>query len=481
MLLCVFFMFISCEHNTYIKDKQLLSSDKNFQNQTATYDFSENFPAQLYGPAENKRAYCVLQESEVRQNRTIENEVLDVKSPLLEQIYLNGLTEAQAVQLALVNNPELLAFYNNLNLGYAEFIEAGLRQNPNLSSSIRIPDEPLNDINRTFDGVISYLDNFLIPIRQRAAAADVNVIEAQIKEKVLKLARDVQIYWLQVKSLELLLDEETKRVQLKEIAAKLADLQMKAGNISELHAKKRELDFEQALERLKNIQVQLEGSVELLSRTLGLFGPESCFRIVGDIDWKNDIGLPDVTAIENAAINNRADIEVIRREVTAIAEEAKLVQPWTYSNIKIGISKERELDGVTVTGPLVELELPIYNYGQGQEVKYLALLNQSQKRLLAKAIEACSEVREFFKAVNVFHSQIHDYEVKILPAHKEQVSLAQAHYNVMTIGIYELLDIKEKEIEASIEQLMAIKNYEQARIELFHAAGGSFASIRTRQ
>lgn len=443
----------------------------------------ETSPTKSSGPDGHdhaKKMHCVVKEPTAEQKKAKHKEKKDIKNPLLEQIYQNGLTQAQAVQFALLNNPELLAFYDNLDLGYAELIEAGLRQNPIISSSRRFPNEPGNDINKNFDGVISYLDYFLIPIRQRAAAADLNVIEAQVTEKVLDLASNVQMNWLEVKSFELLLEQESKRVEIKELAAGLADLQKKAGNISELNARKRELEFAQALERLKNLQAALESAVEALSRSLGLFGPEACFRIAGDIDWKNDIAPPDVATIENAAIYNRPDIEAIRREVTAIAEEANLKQPWTYSNIKIGTSAEKEPDGVTVAGPLIELELPIYNYGQGQSVKYNALLDQTQKRLLAKAVQACSEVREFFKAVNIFRSQVVDYDVKILPDFVKQVTSAQAHYNVMAIGIYDLLDIKEKEIQASIEQLEAIKNYEKSRIELFHAAGGSFASVRTR-
>lgn len=432
-------------------------------------------------PNDAKKMHCAVKDSSSEPKGHKKTESKEIKNPILKEIYQEGLTQANAVQFALVNNPDLLAFYNNLDIGYAELIEAGLRENPIISSSIRFPNEEGNAINKNFDGVISYLDYFLIPLRERAAAADLNVVEAQFTEKVLDLARDVQIHWLDVKSFELLLEQEGKRVQIKELAAGLADLQKKAGNISELNARARELEFLQAVERLKNIQVGLESAVEELSRSLGLFGPEACFRITGEIDWKSDVELPNITVIETAAIDNRPDIEIVRREVTAIAEEANLKQPWTYSNIKVGTSAEREPEGVTVVGPLIELELPIYNYGQGQAIKYNALLDQAQKRLLARAIEGCSEVREFFKAVNIFRSQVVDYDIKILPDFAKQVSTAQAHYNVMALGIYALLDVKDKELQASIEQLLAIKNYEKARIELFHAAGGSFASVRTRQ
>ena len=303
---------------------------------------------------------------------------------------------------------------------------------------------------------------------------DLQVIESQVTQQVLNLTRNVQIDWLMVKNLELLLAQETKRVELKELAAGLANMQQKAGNISELNARKRDLDFEQATERLKFVHVKLENAVEKLSRTLGLFGPEACFKVSGDIDWKNDIKLPDIITIENAAINNRPDLETIRREIIAIANESELSQPWTYTKIKIGTSAEKEPEGFTVAGPLVEL------YGQRQAIKYAALIDQAQKKLLAKAIEGCSEVRKYFKEVNIFFSQVFDYDRKILPDLAQQVIDAQAHYNVMALGVYELLDIKESEIQATIEQLNALKNYEKARIELYHSAGGSFASIRAQ-
>lgn len=400
----------------------------------------------------------------------------ELKQKLLREIHHHGLTEERAVKLSLVNNPDLFAFYENLEIGYAGLLEAGLRQNPVVSASTRFPDQRGN-INRQFDTAINFLDYFLIPLREKAAEAEIRVIESEIRQKVLDLVMEVQINWLEITILELVFNQESRRGELKQLAAQLALLQRKAGNISALSARNREIESERSQEKLQGLLANLATAKEKLNRSLGLFGNETCFAITGEVDWKDDKTLPELSVMESAAIENRPDIETIQREIDAIAEQAHLKQWWTYSHLKVGTSSERDTDGVIVSGPFIELELPIFNFGQGERKKYHALLEQAQKKLLAKAVEACSEVREFVKTANIYRSQLEDLERRILPNLARQITEGLAHYNVMTLGIYELFDLKEAEIEATIEQLQALRHYETAQIALLHAMGGSFTSL----
>lgn len=401
--------------------------------------------------------------------------LLEIKGQLLQEIYSYGLSQENAVSLALVNNPDLFAYYQNLELGYAGLIEAGLRQNPVVSMSTRAPNEPGYKLNKLFDTAESFLDYFLIPLRTRAAEADIHVIEAQIKQKVFDLIKDVQIHWLHVKMMELQLDLEAKRVELKEIAAGLAELQKKAGNSSSLFAREKKIQLEEAIERFKSLVAESAAAKEQLNRSLGLFGNEACWHIAGAIDWKIDPLLPDVSFMEETALENRPDIEAIRQEIDAIAKQADLKQWWTYSNLKVGISSERQPEGLITTGPAIEFEVPIYNFGQGEMKKFDALLKQARERLLSKATNTCSEVREFSEAAQIYRAQLEDLELKILPDFAKQVADAQAHYNVMAMGVYALFDTKESELNAMIEHVLAQKHYKEATIKLLHAVGGSFA------
>ncbi len=407
--------------------------------------------------------------------------VNEIKTQLLQKIQQEGLSQEKAVQLALINNPDLFAYYENLELGYADLLEAGLMQNPFFSASVRFPSQSRYHLNNLFDAAISFLDLFLIPLRKRAAEAEIKVIESQIGQRVLDLVKEVQIHWLELNALELQLKEEGKRVELKQMAAALADLQNKAGNINALSARSREIEYENAVENLKSLEADLEAAREKMNRALGLFGKEAFWKMAGALDEDKEPDLPDLYQMEQAAVENRLDIEAIRREVHAIAQRAKLKAWWTYSNLLIGVSSEMQPEGFTTTGPSIDLQIPIFNHGQGEKKRYNAQLEQAQKRLLSKAVQACSEVREFFKTANKYRSQLEDLEVRILPNLGKQIIAGQTHYNVMTLGSYALLDLKENEIQATIEHVRALQHYKKARIELLHAVGGSFALVRKQE
>lgn len=424
-----------------------------------------------------KEPQCAFQEEAPQQNIAYYG-MHQNRSLMLQGIISEGLSREQAVQFALANNPDLFAYYENLEIGYAGLIEAGLRQNPVVSASTRFPDDPEQKINRTYDTAISFLDYFLIPLREQAALADLQVIEAEIADKVLELVGDVENNWFEASIMELKFAQESDLVELKQLAAQLAELQHKAGNISALNARERAIEFELALEELKDTAAEIEAAREKLSRSLGLFGSETCFNLNKRIEWKGDPPLPDITVLERAAIENRPDLEALRREINSIAQEAKLKDWWTYSNLKVGVSAERESEGYTVVGPSIELEVPVFNYGQGERVKFDAKLAQAQKKLLAQALTASSEVREFVKTASIYRSKVEAFENSVLPNFAKQIESGMTHYNVMTLGVFALFELKEGEIEARMEQLDALLHYKKALTELLHATGGSFVPVR---
>ncbi len=401
--------------------------------------------------------------------------VEEMKNQFLIQIQHEGLSQEKAIQLALVNNPDLFAYYENLEMGYADLLEAGLMQNPFFSTSVRFPSQSRYQLNNLFDAAMSFLDLFLIPLRKRAAEAEIQVIEAEVGQRVLDLVKEVQIGWLEVKAQELLFEQEKRRVDLREIAAGLAALQQRAGNISLLSARSYEIAFEEVREELKDVAANLQMAREKVNRLLGLFGEETLWHLVGEIDWKGDPELPECTEMERAALENRLDIEALRRKTRAIARAAKLKEWWTYSNLQLGVSSEMQPEGFTTTGPAIALQIPIFNYGQGEKKRFHARLEQAQKKLLAKAVQACSEVREFAKTSHQYRCQLEDWEERILPDLNRQLISGQEHYNVMTLGPYVLIDMLEEKIQAVIDQLHAALLYKKARIELLHAAGGTFS------
>lgn len=414
--------------------------------------------------------------SDTTHQSTWRTDVDSTKNQIFMAVHQNGLTLDDAVRLALVNNPDLLAYYENLEVGHAEVLEAGLRQNPVFKRTDRFPDERRLHTNVEVETMTDFLDYFLVPFRQHAAEADLAVIESEFRQKVIDLGKDVEDNWISVRALEIELDHHAQLLELREIAEGLAGVQQKAGNVSALSARKRVLAKLEVLGKISALQADLAGAREKLYRSLGLFGPQICFSLAGELVANDDGIPPHVHDLERAAIANRQDLEALRRTIVALAEEAKLKDPWTYAKLLVGTSFEQDTDGVVSTGPSIELEMPIFNQGQAQQQKYHALIAQAQKQLLAKAVEACSEVREFLKTAAIHRALLNDLETTVLPNWKKQNADGLAHYNAMTLGVFDLLDLKEGELQASIDHAHALTNYLKAQVALMHAVGGSFVA-----
>jgi cobalt-zinc-cadmium efflux system outer membrane protein len=68
------------------------------------------------------------------------------------------------------------------------------------------------------------------------------------------------------------------------------------------------------------------------------------------------------------------------------------------------------------------------------------------------------------------------YRATIIPLRRRVVDQAQLHYNGMLMGIFQLLDAKQHEIDAGREYIAALKEYWTARCELEQAVGGEISA-----
>ncbi len=93
-----------------------------------------------------------------------------------------------------------------------------------------------------------------------------------------------------------------------------------------------------------------------MNRALGLFGKEVFWKMAKELDGDKEPDLSDLYQMELAAVENRLDIEAIRREAHAIVQRAKLKVWWTYSNLLMGVSSEMQPEGFTTTGPFIDLQ-----------------------------------------------------------------------------------------------------------------------------
>jgi cobalt-zinc-cadmium efflux system outer membrane protein len=148
--------------------------------------------------------------------------------------------------------------------------------------------------------------------------------------------------------------------------------------------------------------------------------------------------------------------------------------------VNIGVNREKETDGQVLTGPTLDMQLPLFDFGQAAIPRLQSQYRQAQHSLEALAVNARSEVREARDLVVANRDLAKFYDKTLLPQRLQIVNQTQLQYNAMQVGPLEVLAAKERELMTERAYIEAWRDYWIARVELERALIGSGGGGSTR-
>lgn len=379
-----------------------------------------------------------------------------------------GLTIESAVQIALLNNPRVQILLDEIGIAYADLIEAGLFCNPIFDGYVRFPDKPL-DLNTQFSVVQCFLDVFLIPLRKKVAAAEVQRVKLQVASDLMDLAFEVEKTFYHYLALEKKMQLQELLVEAADLSWRLSYLQDKQGNINELESGQRKSEYFQTQIAFTETKAETLDAREKLNRLLG-YTSSSC--------WKTAVTLPQVVCmqtcpccLEERAIAKRLDMEALRWEAIRYERTWRTKRWWAFADGVVGLSSEHEAEGFQETGPTISLPIPLFNYGQGQRARLKMLYDQTLNRLKEMEVRVRSEVRLASEKMKLYGGLVEQYQAQILPLQEGILSTSHCFYNAMALGVYKLIEAKKRVIELEIEYTNALERYWEAKVDLDQAIG----------
>ena len=408
----------------------------------------------------------------LRPNRTPEDqrEILAAVDSLIG----TNLTSDAAVQIALLNNPDLQATLEELGIARAELIEAGLLSNPRIGATLGFPIDASTSTKQEYSLTHNFLELLFLPLRRNLAARNFEQQKLNITHRVLQLAAEVRKAFFEVQASEQLLARLRLISEVNEAAADLAQRQYKAGNINDLEFANEQATYAQTKAAIAEAHAELRAQREQLNRLLGLWGNRTT--------WQVSSMLPEIpkeesplSNLESLAMRQRLDVAAARAQAQNVAMAFNLRSRTRLLpvDLQIGVDADKEPEGEWLVGPTLDIELPIFNRGQADLARLAAQFRQAQRELQARAVNARSEVREARDKLVSYGELAAYYQKILLPLRIQIVNQTLLQYNAMQLGPYHLLAAKERELEAERNYVTALKNYWSARADLERAVGGN--------
>jgi outer membrane protein TolC len=393
----------------------------------------------------------------------------------VDHLLKRPLTADAAVQIALFNNRDLQAAYNELAVAEAAMVGASLPPNPTISLS-RMAGAGEIEIERKI--IANILALATLPARADLAAERFRQAQLRAIEATLRIATDARrAFYRAVAARELagfLAQAQTAAASAAQLAKRLGE----TGAINKLDQAREQVLYADITTQVALARQRAGSERERLIRALGLWGDNLDFRLASALPAlpRRPQALP---AIEAEAVRRRVDLQIARIEVTALAKSYGLSQATRFVNLLevAGLSKTvRPDEGATTRqrGIEVEFQVPLFDFGEVRartaEQTYMEAVN----RLVAKAINVRSEARDAYRVYRSSYDIAAHYQREVLPLRKIISEETLLRYNAMQIDVFALLTEARQRIAATSAAIEAQRDFWLAHTNLFVAiVGGS--------
>lgn len=383
-----------------------------------------------------------------------------------------------AMKIALTNNSEIQAVFQNLGIAKADVWQATLFKNPKFEGFVRFPNHELLDDgdpaqnNTEFTITQDFMDVLLMPFRRRVAAAEYKAEKLRVTDELLSFVMEVKKAYYAVQAAEQMTLLQKTVLEASEAAVELGKRQAKAGNLKELDLAAERAAYEESRLDYEKSLSEEQIARESLNRLMGLSGNDASV-------WKIRTSLKDLPANEPRLDNleersrlERFDLQAIREDTKALKRNLTATRLGIIPEVEVGVNTEKEIDGGRLTGPTWNAEVPLWDQQLASGSKAKAQWRQNQFHESSYEIQVQSEVREAVTHLKMARTAVESYRDRIIPERERILGLYLKEYNYMLVGVYQLLEAKQKEIMARRSYIESLRDYWSSLAALERAVGG---------
>jgi len=375
----------------------------------------------------------------------------------------DGISEDEAVALALWNNAAFQESLADLGVTYADLVQAGLLTNPTFSILF-----PLGPKQLEFTALFPIEALWLRPRRIAMAETESERLAERLVQNGLDLTRDVRVAYAEV-------IRSGKRAAFTEQAtllhahiAELAEARQRAGDASALEISAARIDAQRAKEDAVRQAAELMLAKERLQSLLG--------RTVSEGHWEfneepalaqNEF---DVQLLIHEAYSARPDLRAAELAIDSACQRAGLAR---LEFIKLaGLADANGAgDKGFEAGPGLQVELPIFHRNEAGIARAEAEIERAVLRLKTVQHRISLEVMEAHTQFVQAREQHEIWQSQILPPSEEAVRQAERAFEGGESPLLLVLETTRRLLEARARSIDAEANLRRAWAELERSVG----------
>jgi cobalt-zinc-cadmium efflux system outer membrane protein len=377
----------------------------------------------------------------------------------------DGLSEDEAVAVALWRNADLEVALAEMGLAKADLVESGLLKNPIFS--ILFPLGP-KQLEFTLTWPIEAL--WQRPRRVAAAQLDVARTAERLVQGGLDLVRDVRLAYA-----DALLEEERARLTAEsrdvraQIAA-IADVQLRVGDVSPLEAAAVQVEAARARDEAQRASRAAESSRDRLLTLLGLAGGRQTPELTLVPVPRSRTELPGLDTLLAEAFAARPELRAVELAMEAAGRRAGVARSEILTLSAMLDANGSGREGFEM-GPGLGLEIPLFGRHEGRLARAEAELEVEARRYVATRERIALEVRQARTALVGARESLAVWEGSVLPSMEQSLARMEKAREAGDASLLEGLAARRSVLAARLLEAEARAAERRAEAALGHGIG----------
>lgn len=394
----------------------------------------------------------------------------------------DGLSQDEAVAVAVHLNPELRAARKERGIAEGELVAAGLLPNPQLQVTYVFLESFTKNLPTSgFEVGLAWSPPRPgeIGAKEARAQARIDEVRAQVAGLEWQLASEVRKAHLTLWAAEERLRVLDASLKLRERIREFIRARRELGDANRLDVNLVEIEYLDVLRERTAVANERDRARYELNRLLGL-PPPAEYRLQGTGDplaYRPLRVAPP--ALELIMLEHRPDLLAAKNEHEQAQQSLRLAYirriPWFW----FGPAFTRdELEGKIQNrfGVTLGVELPIANLNQGEIAIGEAAREKLYQAFAAKVHQARAEVNEALRNIRAQERLIRIFQDSIKPALDENAELTEAGFTKGELNLVQLITTQDKVLKSRRESLDAQLEYWRAVYDLERALGERVSS-----